>query len=145
MWLCCADDINRKIWLQVSDDAVKVPFGPDVAARHDIPRLLRIGWGIDVDWETAKRWNLHMPTVTIWETPPAGLIINSTAAWRPSLAETARQFNELSPWAPLPTAPKSVAPVAKSNARGSRSCCESGTRSGRACRKSGAGCRNETR
>ncbi|MFN8442737.1 MAG: hypothetical protein U0175_18320 [Caldilineaceae bacterium] len=104
-----AGDINRKIWLQVSDDTVEGPYlVTDVAARHDIPRLLRLGWGIDVDWETAKRWNLHMPMVVIWDTPPAGMIVNSTAAWRATLAAAALQFNELQPWTPLQPAVKTV-------------------------------------
>lgn len=94
-----AGDINRKVWLQVSEDTVEGPFlVTDVAARHDIPRLLRIGWGIDVDWETAKRWNLRMPMVTIHDAPPVNMIVNSTAQWRDALKSTARQFNEIAAW-----------------------------------------------
>lgn len=92
-------DINRRIWLQISEDTVEGPFlVTDVAARHDIPRLLRIGWGIDVDWETAQRWNMRMPLVTILDAPPAGMIINSTAHWKAALQSTARQFNEVAAW-----------------------------------------------
>lgn len=94
-------DINRKIWLQVNESTVEGPFlVTDVAARHDIPRLLRIGWGIDVDWETAKRWGMRMPMVTIWDSPPSGMVINSSAPYRASLEPIAAQFNEIQPWTP---------------------------------------------
>ncbi|MBK8050145.1 MAG: hypothetical protein IPK16_25400 [Anaerolineales bacterium] len=44
----------------------------DVAARHDIPELLRRGWVVDVDWGTAHRWGMRggVP-VTILAEPPA--------------------------------------------------------------------------
>lgn len=93
-----AGDINRKIWLQVNADTVEGPFlVTDAAARHHIPRLLRIGWGVDVDWQTAERWQMKMPMVTILDTPPEGMIINSTAAWRSELQPKAQQFNEIAP------------------------------------------------
>jgi hypothetical protein len=67
-----AGDLNRRVWLKLTDGAVEGPFWvTDVAARHDIPRLMALGWAVDVDWETAQRWQFQMPKVTILEAPPA--------------------------------------------------------------------------
>ncbi|MEI2776421.1 MAG: hypothetical protein V9G19_10715 [Tetrasphaera sp.] len=69
-----AGDIGRRVWIQVGDGAVEGPyFVTDVAARHDIPGLLRRGWVVDVDWETGQRWQMRGPIpVTVYSDPPSG-------------------------------------------------------------------------
>jgi hypothetical protein len=67
-----AGDLNRRVWIQLADGSYEGPFQvTDVAARHDIPSLLRRGWVVDVDWGTARRWGMRggVP-VTILPDPP---------------------------------------------------------------------------
>ncbi len=66
-------DLNRRIWIQVDEDTVEGPFlVADCAHTYDVPRLLNIGWGVDLDYQTAKRWDFKMRTVTILDAPPIG-------------------------------------------------------------------------
>ena len=67
-----AGDINRKVWIARGDGEPEGPFlVADVAARHDIPSLLRRGWAVDVDYETARRWNMRGGiSVTIYNDAP---------------------------------------------------------------------------
>lgn len=68
-----AGDINRRVWLQIDEDTVEGPFlVVDCAARRDVPRLLRSGWGVDLDYQTAKRWDFKMREVVILDAAPAG-------------------------------------------------------------------------
>jgi hypothetical protein len=68
-----AGDINRRVWIKFPDNTYEGPFQvTDVAARGDIPGLLRRSWAIDVDWPTARRWGMNGPVpVTILDQPPA--------------------------------------------------------------------------
>jgi len=77
-----AGDIGRRVWIQVGDGAVEGPYYvTDVAARHDIPGLLRRGWVVDVDWETGQRWEMRGPIpVTVYAAPPAVLAAASAKA-----------------------------------------------------------------
>lgn len=66
-----AGDINRRVWLQLDDETVEGPFlVVDCAARRDVPRLLRSGWGVDLDYATAKRWGFKMRDVVILAAAP---------------------------------------------------------------------------
>jgi hypothetical protein len=68
-----AGDLNRKIWIQWEDGTVEGPFlVADVAARHHVDMLIRRGWAVDVDNETAVRQGMLMPVpVTVHGAPPA--------------------------------------------------------------------------
>ncbi|MBW7886435.1 MAG: hypothetical protein H3C34_28170, partial [Caldilineaceae bacterium] len=68
---------NRKVWIQVGDRAMEGPFlVTDVAGRHHIPALIRRGWVVDVDYETAQRWLMQGPIpVTIYDEPPADAVV----------------------------------------------------------------------
>ena len=67
-----AGDIGRRVWIQAGDGAVEGPYYvTDVAARHDIPGLLKRGWVVDVDWETGQHWQMRGPIpVTVYAEPP---------------------------------------------------------------------------
>lgn len=65
-----AGDIDRRVWLQREG---KIPEGPfwvvDVAAGRDIPRLLSENWVVDVDHDTAMRWQMAGPIpITVYDT-----------------------------------------------------------------------------
>lgn len=67
-----AGDINRRVWMKMPDGSVEGPYlVADCAGRNHVARLLGIGWGVDVDWETAQRWEMKMRNVTLLDAPPA--------------------------------------------------------------------------
>lgn len=67
-----AGDINRRIWLQLDDTTVEGPFlVTDCAHTWDVGPLVRRGWGVDLDYDTAARWDFDMRVVTILDEPPA--------------------------------------------------------------------------
>jgi hypothetical protein len=75
-----AGDINRRVWLQIDAETVEGPFlVVDCAARQHVPRLLRTGWGADLDYATAKRWGFKMREVVILDAAPAGMKPLATA------------------------------------------------------------------
>jgi hypothetical protein len=73
-----AGDLNRRVWIRLGDGKVEGPFQvTDVAARHHVPSLLRRGWAVDVDYDTAMRWGMRGPVpVTIYSSPPATVSAN---------------------------------------------------------------------
>jgi hypothetical protein len=55
-------DMDRRIWLQRPGHAAEGPFWVvDQAAEHDVPDLLKRNWAVDVDYETAMRWEMRGP------------------------------------------------------------------------------------
>ena len=122
-----AGDINRRVWLQFDDKSVEGPFlVTDCAARQDVPRLLRLGWGLDLDYQTAQRWEFKMRDVVILDAPPAGWVpsvtptpapvatIAASATLTSSAAVTATSTITETPTAagtPLPTAVQTSIPV----------------------------------
>ncbi len=88
-----AGDIGRRVWIQAGDGAIEGPYYvTDVAARHDIPGLLRRGWVVDVDWETGQHWKMRGPIpVTVYGEPPnmgeAGAAAKATPAPAQAIAE----------------------------------------------------------
>ena len=64
--------------------------------------LIDRDWIVDVDYQTAERWNFRMPYVTVWDRPPFDLLLAADTlplAWNASLlpAETfARLPNSIS-------------------------------------------------
>jgi hypothetical protein len=71
-----AGDLNRKIWLQTGKSSFEGPFlVTDVAAPQHVGQLLAKNWAVDVDFRTARSWNMKMPYVTIWDRPPLDLFL----------------------------------------------------------------------
>ena len=71
-----AGDLDRRVWLQTGPWKVEGPFHVvDAAAIKHVGLLLDKEWVIDVDYVTAQRWNMRMPIVTIWESPPLDLLL----------------------------------------------------------------------
>ncbi len=69
-------DINRKVWLQFYGSHVEGPYHViDTAATQHVGMLLARDWIIDVDYQTAQRWGMRMPYVTIWDKPPLELLM----------------------------------------------------------------------
>ncbi len=64
-------DLNRRVWIQWADN-VEGPFlVVDVAAKQHVGALLRQGWAVDLDYQSAVRRGLDGPEpVTIWGTEP---------------------------------------------------------------------------
>lgn len=55
-------DMDRRVWLQRPGHPVEGPFWViDQAARHHVPGLVRRNWAVDVDYETAQRWEMRGP------------------------------------------------------------------------------------
>lgn len=66
-------DINRRVWLRLDESTVEGPFlVTDCAHTWDVAPLVGRGWGVDLDYHTAKRWGFKMRTVAILDAPPAG-------------------------------------------------------------------------
>lgn len=65
-------DLNRKVWILWPDGTVEGPFlVVDVAARHHVSPLLKRGWAVDVDYQTALRHRMNRPLpVTVLAAPP---------------------------------------------------------------------------
>ena len=57
----------------MGDGEAEGPFQvTDVAAHHHVQGLLRRGWAVDVDYDTAMRSGMRGPVpVTIYSAPPA--------------------------------------------------------------------------
>lgn len=71
-----AGDLNRRVWLQLDESTFEGPYlVTDVAAAQHVGQLLEKGWAVDVDYRTARRWNMKMPYVTVWEDPPLDLFL----------------------------------------------------------------------
>ncbi|MCB0131701.1 MAG: hypothetical protein KDD78_12665, partial [Caldilineaceae bacterium] len=71
-----AGDLNRTVWLQIGSSRIEGPFQVvDVAAPKHVGMLQERGWIVDVDYETAERWQFRMPYVTVWERPPLALLL----------------------------------------------------------------------
>jgi hypothetical protein len=69
-------DVNRKVWLQFYGSHLEGPFHvTDTAATQHVGMLLARDWVLDVDYQTAQRWGMRMPYVTIWEYPPLELLM----------------------------------------------------------------------
>lgn len=69
-------DINRKVWLQFYGSHVEGPYHVvDTAATQHVGMLIARDWIVDVDYQTAQRWGMRMPYVTIWESPPLDLLL----------------------------------------------------------------------
>lgn len=55
-------DMDRRVWLQRPGHPAEGPFWViDQAAKHDVPGLVRRNWAVDVDYETAMRWEMRGP------------------------------------------------------------------------------------
>ncbi len=55
-------DMDRRVWLQRPGHPAEGPFWVvDQAAPHDVPGLVRRQWVVDVDYETAMRWQMRGP------------------------------------------------------------------------------------
>ena len=75
-----AGDLDRTVWLQIGPTRVEGPFQVvDVAAPKHVGMLQERGWIVDVDYETAERWQFRMPYVTVWERPPLDLLLAADA------------------------------------------------------------------
>lgn len=54
--------IGQTVWLQRPGAPVEGPFlVVDCAAAGHREALLRRGWAVDVDWQTAQRWQMRGP------------------------------------------------------------------------------------
>lgn len=64
-------DLNRKVWIQLADSRIEGPFlVADAADTKHVGMLLDKKWVIDVDHETARRWNMWNPkSVTVLANP----------------------------------------------------------------------------
>jgi hypothetical protein len=59
-------DVNRKVWLQFYGSHLEGPFHViDAAATQHVGMLIDRDWILDVDYQTAQRWDMRMPYVTI--------------------------------------------------------------------------------
>ncbi len=57
-----AGDLNRKVWIQLPDQSIEGPFlVVDAADTKHISMLLAREWVIDIDYETARRWQMFNP------------------------------------------------------------------------------------
>jgi hypothetical protein len=66
-------DIGRKVWLQLDATTYEGPFLViDCAHTWDVASLVRQGWGIDLDYQTAERWGFKVRHVNILDAPPPG-------------------------------------------------------------------------
>ncbi|MCB0113164.1 MAG: hypothetical protein R2873_21205 [Caldilineaceae bacterium] len=55
-------DMDRRVWLQRPGHPAEGPFWViDQAAKRDVPGLVRRNWAVDVDYETAMRWEMRGP------------------------------------------------------------------------------------
>lgn len=55
-------DMDRRVWLQRPGLPAEGPFWViDQAARHHVSGLVRRNWAVDVDYETAMRWQMNGP------------------------------------------------------------------------------------
>jgi hypothetical protein len=73
-------DVNRKVWLQFYGSHLEGPFHViDAAATQHVGMLIDRDWILDVDYQTAQRWDMRMPYVTIWENPPLELLMTNFA------------------------------------------------------------------
>jgi len=83
-----AGDIDRQVWLQRAGEMPEGPFWVvDVAAGKDIPRLLSKNWVVDVDHDTAMRWQMAGPVpITVYDTNSAEALAAREA--RASAAQT---------------------------------------------------------
>ncbi len=86
-------DVNRKVWLQFHGSQLEGPFHViDTAATQHVGMLLERNWILDVDYQTAQRWGMRMPYVTIWEDPPLELLMANFAIplnWNASMSPAA--------------------------------------------------------
>lgn len=75
-------DLNRRIWIQLSDSTVEGPFQVvDAADQKHVEMLLGKSWVVDVDYETAMRWKMAGPRlVTLWDEPPSKYRISGAVA-----------------------------------------------------------------
>jgi len=100
-----AGDINRRVWMQMDDGTVEGPYlVADCAGRNHVARLLRIGWGVDVDWQTAQRWEMKMRNVTLLDAPPE--------EWAQTIATIGEQREALAAATATPAAVAQAAPAA---------------------------------
>ena len=108
-----AGDLNRRVWLQWEDGKVEGPFlVVDVAAAHHVPSLLARNWVVDVDYDTALRRGIVAPVfVTVWESPPTGVMPIAATAVAPILVPTL-EVSTPEPPTPQPPAPQPPAPEA---------------------------------
>jgi hypothetical protein len=82
-------DIGRKIWVQIDAQTIEGPFLViDCAHTWDVAPLLARGWGIDLDYQTAERWNFEMKHVTILDAPPPGWMPTPTPTITPTATAT---------------------------------------------------------
>lgn len=83
-------DVDRKVWLQFNGLRVEGPFHViDAAATQHIGMLIERGWILDVDYQTAQRWGMRMPYVTIWSEPPLDMLLANIAIplnWRATMS-----------------------------------------------------------
>ncbi len=86
-------DVNRKVWIQFYGSHLEGPFHvTDTAATQHVGMLLERNWILDVDYQTAQRWGMRMPYVTIWEDPPLELLMANFAVplnWNASMGPDA--------------------------------------------------------
>ena len=68
-----AGDLNRRVWIQLTDSTVEGPFHViDAADQKHVYMLQDKSWVVDVDYETAMRWKMAGPIhVTLWDEPPS--------------------------------------------------------------------------
>ncbi len=73
-------DVNRKVWLQIYGSHLEGPYHViDAAATQHVGMLIERNWILDVDYQTAQRWGMRMPYVTIWEHPPLDILLANFA------------------------------------------------------------------
>lgn len=68
-----AGDLNRKVWIELDTGEVEGPFLViDVAQPRHIDMLLERNWVVDVDNDTARRWQMRGPIGgTVLAAPPS--------------------------------------------------------------------------
>lgn len=77
-----AGDLNRRVWIQLSDSTVEGPFQViDAADQKHVQMLIKKMWVIDVDYETAMRWKMAGPRlITLWDEPPLSYSLSNNIA-----------------------------------------------------------------
>ncbi len=77
-----AGDLNRRVWIQLSDSTVEGPFQViDAADQKHVHMLLDKMWVVDVDYETAMRWRMAGPRlITLWDEPPLSYSVSNNIA-----------------------------------------------------------------